>query len=67
MGRTCSTHGEIRNLDKILEVSREETICETRRWWVGDIKTCVTDMGVIFWSGFNWLRIGYNGEILGTR
>jgi hypothetical protein len=68
MGRVCSTHGEKRNVYRILVGKPEgrRPLGRPRRRWVDNIKIDLRETGWdgMVWTGSIWLRIGTDGGLL---
>jgi hypothetical protein len=62
--RECSTHGERRNVCKMLvgKPERKRPLGSTRLRWVDNIKINLRQDGMV-WTGLIWLRIGISGGL----
>jgi hypothetical protein len=66
VGETCGTHGEGRDVYRVL-VGRpgvKRPLERSRRRWEDNIKLDLREIGSIGRTGFGCFRIGYNGGIL---
>jgi hypothetical protein len=68
MGGPCSTHGEKRNVYRLLVGKPEgkRPLGRPRRRWVDNIRMDLGEVGWdgMMWTGLVWLRIGTDGELL---
>jgi hypothetical protein len=66
VGGACGTHGEGRNVYRVLVGKPEgkRPLGSPRRRWEDGIKMDLREIGWGVWSGFTWLRTGIVGGLL---
>jgi hypothetical protein len=66
MGGPCSTNGEKRNANRLLEGKPDgkRPLGRPRRRWADNIRMDLGEVGWVMWTGLFWLRIGTGGELL---